>query len=749
MLYTKWEIFIYLMFAQIIVVLLKKKKAYVVLLLSILCFPKYNPGNTYILYNGNSNTYYLIRKLIIMNKLIRQWYGGVFLFLFGGISSVGYCGEEGALKTLRDNVVVMELAPTRLSLESETACPQAYGVDAAPVVSEKELKQIQGLIREDGSFEGIDYGDKGRSVWQVLRHLDYCRSLAIALHVFPAEILKKYDVEKNCMKSFDWWLEHKPRNPNWWNNDVYVAQMMGNIALLLDGKSLTDDRQQAVAELLKTAKPSNVGQNLMWLGWNSLLAGLVSDDEARVEKALKALSETIAVVGKGKEGIQPDMSFHQHGAQLYQGNYGRHYLHSASKFVRAVSGTPWADPQKVSLIENYLLDGTRWMCWGSLLDYSVWGRQMTYDDRRQGPDILYACLNMKESGGSRAAEVQEYAISLSSVTAVGEKGSLSGTRVFPLSDYAVHRTPSFMSSVRMSSTRTVVGEECNGDNLKGAYLSDGCMLTYLNGQEYERIFPVWDWTCIPGTTARRGVMPGIREWSGKRGGESFAGGISAGGKAGGAAGMISSRFGVTARKSWFFYPDRVVCLGSGITSQAEGLTEGSGHVLTTVEQSLLQAGVSAPVLGKKSKIVHHGGTTYVFAKETSLLMETAPRKGNWKSIRSGSEDKEEEKSVFLLAIDHGKTPDNVTYSYQVIPSQYKSTHSAKHEDDAWGEVEVLRCDEKVHAVSRKGEVKVIFYSPDQLVLPSGRKVEAKTPCFQIISSDGKSRQVLPAGSAIS
>lgn len=659
---------------------------------------------------------------------------GLLVLALGWGTAAGL--EEKTWDLLRDNVLAIELAPSRLAGNKGGDVPSVYGVDTAPAVAEKDLQTIQSLIQEDGSFAGIDYKDKGRSVWSVLRHLDYCRSLAIALHVFPKDVLKKYKVHENCLASFDWWLKNKPYNPNWWNNDVYAAQMLGNIALLLDARDMTPGRLDDFKALTVKSRPSLTGQNRMWMSWNSFLAGLVTQDEVRMDMALKSMQETVSVAPEGKEGIQSDMSFHQHGAQLYQGNYGRHFLHSASKMARATAGTPWASPEKLDLVENFLLDGTRWMCWGGLLDYSVWGRQITYGDRFQGPDIVYACLNMERAGGKRSKEVRGFAATL--ISPEGGNGGagleLTGTRVFPKSDYVVHRTSVFMNSLRMSSTRTSVGEECNGDNLKGAYLSDGCLLTYKTGLEYDRIFAVWDWTCIPGTTARRGFMPGIGKWSGRHGGHAFAGGLSCEkAEKGGVAGMVSSRFGLTARKSWFFYPDRVVCLGSGITSEEkEGAVKGS--VQTTVEQSLLREKGAEEFAGKEVKGVRHDGTLYLFPKQTSLILETARRKGNWKTIRSGSGNEPEEKAVFLLAVDHGTAPKQASYIYQVLP---QAGAPKRDVDVVWDEVKVLRCDDKVHAISRAGEIRIVFFAPESVNAPNGETYEASEPCFMIVPCQEK------------
>ena len=45
------------------------------------------------------------------------------------------------------------------------------------------------------------------------------------------------------------------------------------------------------------------------------------------------------------------------------------------------------------------------------------------------------------------------------------------------SDYTVHRTPTWLASVRMASERVIGTELVNEDNLKGYYMADGALYT--------------------------------------------------------------------------------------------------------------------------------------------------------------------------------------------------------------------------------------------------------------------------------
>lgn len=68
-------------------------------------------------------------------------------------------------------------------------------------------------------------------------------------------------------------------------------------------------------------------------------------------------------------------------------------------------------------------------------------------------------------------------------------------------DYTLHIRPAYTFDVRMVSTRTARCEYGNGENLKTYFMSDGCTNIVTEGNEYANIFPVWNWTRIPGVTA--------------------------------------------------------------------------------------------------------------------------------------------------------------------------------------------------------------------------------------------------------
>ena len=66
----------------------------------------------------------------------------------------------------------------------------------------------------------------------------------------------------------------------------------------------------------------------------------------------------------------------------------------------------------------------------------------------------------------------------------------TGNKFFGDSDLTIHRTPHWMASVRMASDRVIGTELVNEDNLKGYYMADGAIYTYIRGGGYPVLQPM-------------------------------------------------------------------------------------------------------------------------------------------------------------------------------------------------------------------------------------------------------------------
>ena len=93
---------------------------------------------------------------------------------------------------------------------------------------------------------------------------------------------------------------------------------------------------------------------------------------------------------------------------------------------------------------------------------------------------------MKGSNDQQAREIKE--LIARNFLHPDTNNEFTGNKFFGDSDLTIHRTPHWMASVRMASDRVIGTELVNEDNLKGYYMADGAIYTYIRGDEYHNIF---------------------------------------------------------------------------------------------------------------------------------------------------------------------------------------------------------------------------------------------------------------------
>jgi len=450
-----------------------------------------------------------------------------------------------------------------------------------------------------------------------------------------------------ALASLDAWLDLEYRNSNWWVNHVPIPRAVGEIALLLRD-DLGAERLARVMVVLKRAWPPprggiGVGANLFYRVDAAILQALLLRDAQLLNAIFARAAAEIRITTK--EGIQEDLSFHQHGPQFYSGSYGLEYIRGAVHIATLAHGTGLAlPPEKMDLLVALLLDGLQWIVYGPMIDPGAQGRNFSRRGARSGGRAVAAyCTKLAELNPPRREEFARFA------------SALTGNRCFWRSDFMVHRRPGWYASTKMASLRTVGTESGNGEGLRQYHLADGACLLLQRGDEYADIQPVWNWRRIPGTTCvqKEGALPLINWGRGARGRTAFVGGASDGRF--GVACMALDKAGVKARKSWFYFDDEVVCLGAGISA------EGKHAVVTTLNQCLAEGEFKR---GEGWAV--HDGVGYI-ALDGTLEVASATQTGTWKSINKNYSNAVVEKQVFSAWIDHGIAPQDASYAYVLRP----------------------------------------------------------------------------------
>ncbi|QYM78877.1 hypothetical protein K0B96_16470 [Horticoccus luteus] len=220
----------------------------------------------------------------------------------------------------------------------------------------------------------------------------------------------------------------------------------------------------------------------------------------------------------------------------------------------------------------------------------------------------------------------------------------------------------------------------------------------------------WDWNCWPGTTAIHLPIDLLRDrvnnvdiYSGFEemliSDEAFAGGSNLGGRNGVFAMKLHEHAkydgSFRARKSVFFFDDRVVLLGSDITD-----ADTAHETRTTLFQQHVPSGAAALSPDRRDPAAVSvadtiGNVYYVFPGST-LRVTTGPQ-----SSRSQN-DKRDTTGDFALAwLDHGSAPKSAGYAYAILvqPSeQRRSAFTAALRQPDTAPFTILRRDHDAHIV---------------------------------------------------
>lgn len=315
---------------------------------------------------------------------------------------------------------------------------------------------------------------------------------------------------------------------------------------------------------------------------------------------------------------------------------------------------------------------------------------------------------------------------------------------------SVQRRSNWSMVARGHSRYLWAAEHYLGANLYGRYLAHGSLqvLTTAPGQDVSPASSGWqedgfDWGRIPGTTAihlpvnelKANVM-NVDTYSGFEemlySDETFAGGITQEHR-NGAFGMKLHEHdkyngSLRARKSFHFFDEKVICLGSDIeNSVKEYDTE------TTIFQLALMDNPSHDYWqkeqGEKGFWIDHIGTGYYVPtnkKEHRIRFE----KNFPQHSRKQNTGKETQADWVSLTLCHGKAPKAEGYEYVIIPQTNNKEMSAFSKKPSY---RVLQKDRNAHIVKdmQSNTTSYVLFEKSQK-LPKGLIQQADTSCLVML-----------------
>lgn len=585
-------------------------------------------------------------------------------------------------------------------------------------------------LASDGSWPDVDYKDTDNE-WDPLKALDRILVMTYDYHKEGTSFFQDADLLAGVKKALQYWYGENPHCKNWYKNEIAKQFYFNVIALLLQD----DISEELLAKMVNdlTEAPRMTGSNKTLLSISVFYRGVIEKSEERIRLGVQGVKDPVMITTK--EGIQPDYSFHQHGAFIYNGSYGHNFLRETSWLASIVRGTDYAfSDAQIKILRDYFLEGTRWMLRGQLLDYNVRGRQV---GRSANLDLGAKKIVPQLERLMLADPVHQEQYQEAKENILEVRPQLTeGNRHFWRSDYTAHHRPGYFTSLRMCSERTIGMEmDVNSENLYGYYLPYGLTYIYRRGDEYKAIFPVWDWARLPGVTSPHQEF---RSNGRSRQLTSFVGGVSDGTY--GLSTMDLDVKNTRAKKSWFWFDEEWVALGAGIQSDQDV------PIVTGVNQTLLRGKVlvdGVAFVGKqevkpKTSWVWHDEVAYIFPKGKEVIVQASEQSAPLQKIFGLGKDTVFREEVFSLWIDHGIQPQQENYTYLVVPD-ISPEKTAKYTRDL--PVTLHFNTVQLQAVTHeKLEITgIVFHEPGKVTIGKKLEVRVDHPCLFMI--DRKHRTI--------
>lgn len=629
------------------------------------------------------------------------------------------------------------------------------------------IDSIFASLGEDGSWPDVNYAEIPAASWSVATH--YTRILNIATvyrrpgHAHYNDPVALDAAARALRFGHTIVYAECPRPGNWWSWEIGVPQKLGPALLLLQGALDESDflDQLDTYKYLIYPEPHMTGANLLDSVMNHLYLALIERDDTRLSRAREAVAGECVTHPGAAEGIKPDYSFHQHGAHLHNGSYGLVFENGAARYGFFTRDTGFAlGGQPLETFAASFLDGTRWMIYNNYYEPSCRGRDVTRGDPSQMGAPLALLLianapiarqNEAIAAAKRFMEIRStvdsrFAALLPAIqNAPVAAAELYGHKHFPDSDFSTHRRSAWFASLKMLSQRTKSSELVNGEGLQSWHLSDGALWIFLDGRDYytNNTLPTLDWHRIPGTTVgRKALAAGQGYGYGQR---VFVGGVALGDFGFATMDFRSLTTALSARKTWLFTPEAVVCAGEGVTStEAETPIEtiimqrrlASGAAIVTVDGSTTPvANLGDSAAFSAARWAHAEDIGYYFLMDQPLRIERAARQGRWVDLNVTKSSTVYENPILTLWIEHGAQVQNGRYGYVIAPRKTAAQMSAFA---AAPPVALRALDERIHAIEWPGEgaLGAVFWAPGRF-----GEFEANAKCLVLRRRQGADYQL--------
>jgi len=330
---------------------------------------------------------------------------------------------------------------------------------------------------------------------------------------------------------------------------------------------------------------------------------------------------------------------------------------------------------------------------------------------------------------------------------------INGVKDFPDGDHLVNRSNDYAITIYAASKYTKTTEQHGGSNKKSTMIGRGSYSLEVYGNEYKNIQPIWNWDVLPGVTGIWGGSAG-KGSKGKtqNGDDFFTGGLE---NIQDDMGIVALHMDYAARghakKAYFTYDNKMICLGADIYSKKK-----RADMATSINQSLLGSNVvysannqEENLLDQDKRVInngfewaYHAGIGYRSLDENSVVELTNEEKsGRWadissESVAAANVQGPNKADVFGLYIHHGRATKNLPASYAYLVDMNTSAEDVAAIDNSdfvttnTPEMQAVR-------VKSKDMISIIFWEAGEYIDPElgdALRVQVNEPGLVMITN---------------
>ena len=614
-------------------------------------------------------------------------------------------------------------------------------------IDDDRVETIMSKINENGSFQGINYADLSRTASFPQRHHTY--NLVYLAEAYKNKTSKYYQnrkLKEGIIRGFKYWVDNDFFGDNWHNNQISTPTNLVNLMLII-GEQLPNDYVEKAQPIIGRANMNASGARPS--GDRIVIAGILAKnllftgDKEEFEKIIELIEGEVKF-STGKRGMQHDYSFHHRTDRVNNTTsygYGK-YANAFGEWSYYVANTEYEfSIEKINQLVDYYLDGIyKQLVYGVYTDISVKNRSISHKSSFE-PRGVTEIERLLFSTDYRKTELEEILELRKGET----EPSSSFCKFFWQTEHFVFQRPNFYTTVRMFSTRNRNMEvPYNGPGKTTHHRADGTNYIMLKGDEYHNIWAAYDWQKISGTTImQKPELYGPTEIQ-KDGLTDFVGAVTDGLYGAVAFDFKSPHDMTEAKKSWFFFDEEYVCLGTDIKSRP------NLPVVTTLNQVLMRSDVTIMQDDKTKKLpdgnhkldhvkwVYQDKIGYIFTDPATVNLSNQVEQGRWSDITDQKNISEEivSEEVFMLWFDHGNRPDNAAYQYIVVPGVSEKELMETSSNNRHIEIILNTSDIQAVKSNKLGIIQLAFYRAGEVEISDGSKFRMDSQGMAMLKMKG-------------